>query len=126
MCGLEKKANQQRRPKVIITKSLLFFILAGLCEIGGGYLVWQWLREGKSAWLAVLGAIILVLYGVIPTFQPAHFGRVYAAYGGIFIVMALLWGWLIDKIAPDRIDLIGGTIALIGVSIMMYWPRTAG
>jgi len=109
---------------MVITKSLFFFILAGLCEIGGGYLVWQWLREGKSAWLAVAGAVILVLYGVIPTFQPAHFGRVYAAYGGIFIIMALLWGWLIDKIAPDRIDLIGSAIALIGVGIMMYWPRT--
>ena len=110
---------------MVIAKSLLFFILAGLCEIGGGYLVWHWLREGKSAWLAVAGAVILVLYGVIPTFQPAHFGRVYAAYGGIFIVMALLWGWLVDKITPDRIDLIGGTIALTGVCIMMYWPRTA-
>jgi small multidrug resistance family-3 protein len=109
----------------VIASSFFLFILAGLCEIGGGYLVWQWLREGKSAGLALLGAVILVLYGVIPTFQPAHFGRVYAAYGGIFIVMALLWGWLVDKIAPDRIDLIGAAIALVGVSIMMYWPRAA-
>ena len=110
----------------MITKSIFYFVLAGLCEIGGGYLVWQWLREGKSVWLAVLGAMILVLYGVIPTFQPAHFGRVYAAYGGIFILMALLWGWALDKIAPDKIDMIGSAIALIGVSIMMYWPRTSG
>jgi small multidrug resistance family-3 protein len=109
---------------MIIAKSIFYFVLAGLCEIGGGYLVWQWLRGGKSGWLAVLGAVILVLYGVIPTFQAAHFGRVYAAYGGIFIVMALLWGWLVDKITPDRIDLIGGAIALTGVCIMMYWPRT--
>jgi small multidrug resistance family-3 protein len=108
-----------------ITKSLGLFALAGLCEIGGGYLVWQWLREGKSLWFAVLGAVILVLYGVIPTFQPAHFGRVYAVYGGIFIVMALLWGYWVDKIIPDRIDLIGSTIALVGVLIMMYWPRPA-
>ena len=106
-----------------IAYSMILFMLAGLCEIGGGYLVWQWLREGKSIWFALLGAVILILYGVIPTFQPAHFGRVYAAYGGIFIVMALLWGWLVDKIAPDRIDLIGSAIALVGVSIMMYWPR---
>lgn len=110
---------------MVISKSILFFVLASLCEIGGGYLVWQWLREGKSAWLAVIGAVILVLYGVIPTFQPAHFGRVYAAYGGIFIVMALLWGWLVDKIAPDRIDLVGSAIAIVGVGIMMYWPRAA-
>ncbi|PIQ86117.1 MAG: hypothetical protein COV74_06040 [Candidatus Omnitrophica bacterium CG11_big_fil_rev_8_21_14_0_20_45_26] len=108
-----------------ITFSLFLFLLAGLCEIGGGYLVWQWLRGGKSAWLALFGAVILVLYGVIPTFQPAHFGRVYAAYGGVFIVMALLWGWLVDQIALDRIDLIGSAIALIGVCIIMYWPRAA-
>lgn len=106
-----------------ISKSLFYFVLAGLCEIGGGYLVWLWLREGKSVWVALIGAIILVLYGVIPTLQPAHFGRVYAAYGGIFIVMAILWGWKVDKIQPDRFDLIGAFISLIGVGIIMYWPR---
>jgi small multidrug resistance family-3 protein len=106
-----------------IVKSLFFFILAGLFEIGGGYLVWLWLRENKSAWLALLGAGILILYGVIPTFQAASFGRVYAAYGGIFIVMAMLWGWQIDGIVPDRFDFIGGTICLIGVFVIMYWPR---
>jgi small multidrug resistance family-3 protein len=109
---------------MVIAKSLFYFVLAGLCEIGGGYLVWLWLREKKSLWLAVLGAMVLILYGIIPTFQPAHFGRVYAAYGGIFIVMAMLWGWQIDRIPPDKFDLIGGFIALIGVCIIMYWPRT--
>ena len=67
--------------------------------------------------------MILVLYGVIPTLQPAHFGRVYAAYGGVFIVLSILWGWKIDGIAPDRFDLIGGVIAMMGVGIIMYWPR---
>jgi len=104
-------------------KSSLYFLLAGLCEIGGGYLVWLWLREGKPAWYALMGAVVLVLYGIIPTFQPAHFGRVYAAYGGVFIVLSILWGWKIDKITPDRFDLIGGFVALIGVAIIMYWPR---
>ena len=104
-------------------KSSLYFLLAGLCEIGGGYLVWLWLREGKPAWYALVGAVVLVLYGIIPTFQPAHFGRVYAAYGGVFIVLSILWGWKIDKITPDRFDLIGGFVALIGVAIIMYWPR---
>lgn len=108
---------------MVIAKSLLFFVLAGLCEIGGGYLVWLWLREGKSLWLALLGAVVLVLYGIFPTFQPSHFGRVYAAYGGIFIVMAILWGWKVDKISPDRFDLIGAMVALAGVAIIMYWPR---
>ncbi len=107
-----------------IAKSLFYFITAGLCEIGGGYLVWLWLREGKSIWVGFLGALVLVLYGVVPTFQPAHFGRVYAAYGGIFIVLSILWGWLVDRISPDRFDLIGGVLALAGVFVIMYWPRT--
>jgi small multidrug resistance family-3 protein len=106
-----------------IAKSLFYFLLAGLCEIGGGYLVWQWLREGKSLWFALVGAVVLVTYGIIPTFQSASFGRVYAAYGGIFIVLALLWGWHVDRIVPDRFDLLGGLIALAGVFVIMYWPR---
>jgi small multidrug resistance family-3 protein len=109
---------------MVITKSLVFFVLAGLFEIGGGYLVWLWLREGKSLWYAVGGAIVLALYGVIPTFQPAHFGRVYAAYGGVFVIMSILWGWKVDKIMPDRFDLIGAAVCLVGVSVIMYWPRT--
>ena len=70
--------------KIIVT--LLFFFVAGLCEIGGGYLVWLWLREKKTIVLGALGGIVLFVYGIIPTLQPAEFGRVYAAYGGIFIV----------------------------------------
>ena len=108
-----------------LTKSLVYFLAAGLCEIGGGYLVWLWLREGKSIWLAVMGALALCLYGVIPTLQPAGapFGRVYAAYGGIFIVLSIIWGRYVDKVVPDKIDMIGGTVCLIGVLIIMYWPR---
>jgi small multidrug resistance family-3 protein len=109
---------------VLVAKSALLFVAAGLCEIGGGYLVWLWLREGKSAWIATAGAIILVLYGIIPTLQPAHFGRVYAAYGGVFVVMSILWGWKVDRIAPDRFDLVGGLICLVGVGVIMYWPRS--
>ena len=104
-------------------KSILYFILAGLFEIGGGYLIWLWLREGKPISYAVTGGIILFLYGVIPTLQPSNFGRVYAAYGGVFIVLSIIWGWKIDKVTPDRFDLIGGLVALIGVCIIMYWPR---
>ena len=106
-----------------IAKSIFYFIIAGLCEIGGGYLVWLWLREGKKFWVALLGAVILIIYGIVPTFQPAHFGRVYAAYGGVFIVLSILWGWQVDKIAPDRFDLMGGALALAGVFVIMYWPR---
>jgi small multidrug resistance family-3 protein len=72
-----------------IAVSLVFFFIAGLCEIGGGYLVWLWLRDGMSWMLGVIGGFVLFAYGIVPTFQPSHFHRIYAAYGGIFIVMAL-------------------------------------
>ena len=85
----------------------------------------MWLREGRGWIIGLAGAAILVLYGVIPTLQPAHFGRVYAAYGGIFIVLSLLWGRRIDGVRPDRFDLFGGAVALAGVMIIMYWPRPA-
>ncbi len=104
-------------------RSVLLFVLAGLCEVGGGWLVWQWLRGGQSAAWGFGGAVVLVLYGIVPTFQPAHFSRTYAAYGGIFIVLSLLWGWLIDANTPDRFDLVGASIALVGVGVLMYWPR---
>jgi len=107
-----------------IAYSILWFVLAGLAEIGGGYLIWLWLREGHSAWLGLAGALALAAYGVIPTLQPAGFGRVYAAYGGVFIVLALAWGWGVDGNAPDRWDLLGATLALLGAGIMMYAPRT--
>ena len=106
-----------------VVKSIFYFILAGFCEIGGGYLIWLWLREGGAIWLAVLGGIVLVLYGVVATLQPANFGRVYAAYGGIFIAMAIIWGWQVDKVTPDRFDIIGGIICLLGMAVIMYWPR---
>jgi small multidrug resistance family-3 protein len=106
-----------------ILKSISIFILAGLCEIGGGYLVWLTLREEKPWWVGVLGGIILVGYGVVATWQPANFGRVYAAYGGIFIIMAIIWGWKVDGLIPDKFDLIGGAIALLGMLIIMYAPR---
>jgi small multidrug resistance family-3 protein len=104
--------------------SLFYFVVAGLCEIGGGYLVWLWLREAKPIWVAVVGALLLMLYGIIPTLQPASFGRVYAAYGGIFVILALLWGWWIDQTEPDRFDVVGAFVVLIGVLIIMYWPRS--
>jgi small multidrug resistance family-3 protein len=103
--------------------TILLFILAGIFEIGGGYLVWLWVREGKELIFAVFGVIVLFLYGVVPTFQPSYFHRIYATYGGIFVVMSLLWGWIFDKTLPDAYDLIGALIIIIGVSIIYYWPR---
>ncbi len=102
----------------------IIFILAGLAEIGGGYLIWLWLREGKSFWLGGFGGILLALYGAIATFQSfPSFGRVYAAYGGVFIVLSVLWGWGIDKKTPDLYDWIGAAICVIGVSVMLWAPR---
>jgi small multidrug resistance family-3 protein len=100
--------------------SLSLFFLAALFEIGGGYLVWLWLRENKGIAFGLLGGITLAIYGIIPTFQPANFGRVYAAYGGIFIVSSLIWGALVDKKRPDRYEVIGALISLLGVTIMFY------
>lgn len=106
-----------------IVQSLLYFVAAGLCEIGGGYLVWLWLREGKGLPVAIAGWLLLMLYGVIPTFQPTHFGRVYAAYGGVFILLALVWGWRVDGVRPDLYDWLGSAVAIAGVLIMMYARR---
>lgn len=106
-----------------VVKSLLLFILAGLCEIGGGYLMWLWLKENKPLWYGLLGAFILILYGVVATLQTSNFGRVYATYGGIFIVMSLLWAWKVDNFEPDKYDILGALIALFGVCIIFYMPR---
>ena len=94
--------------------SILFFILAGLAEIGGGYLVWLYMRDDKGLVYLISGAFILFLYG---------FGKVYAAYGGVFIVLSILWGWLVDGLRPDMYDIIGGIVCLVGVYIIMYAPR---
>ncbi|HEY1014048.1 MAG TPA: YnfA family protein [Herpetosiphonaceae bacterium] len=108
-----------------IARSMLLFGLAGLAEIGGGYLMWLWLREGRPLWVGALGGIVLVAYGILPTLQPAplDFGKVYAAYGGVFIVLSLLWGWAVDGVRPDAPSLVGAGIALIGAAIIVYWPR---
>ena len=106
-----------------LPSSLGLFVIAGLCEIGGGYLVWLWLREGRSPAYGIVGAIILVVYGILPTLQPADFSRVYAAYGGMFIVLSLLWGWGIDGVRPDRYDAMGALLCLAGMVVIMYAPR---
>ena len=106
-----------------LARSTVLFVVAGLCEIGGGYLVWQWWRHGHAWWVGGLGAATLFLYGIVPTYQPAHFGRVYAAYGGWFVVLSLAWGWAVDRTPADSYDLVGGLVCLAGVAIIMYSPR---
>jgi small multidrug resistance family-3 protein len=104
-------------------KSVTLFIIAGLFEIGGGYLVWQWWRNGASVLAGIAGGMVLFLYGIVPTYQAAHFGRVYAAYGGWFVVLSILWSWVLDQTAPDRYDILGAATCLAGVAIIMYAPR---
>jgi small multidrug resistance family-3 protein len=107
----------------IIIVSLVLFFAAALMEIGGGYLVWQWIREKKGIVIGLIGGIILFLYGIIPTLQPSHFGRTYAAYGGIFVISSIVWGMIVDKKKPDRFELIGSLIAVVGAVIIFYAPR---
>lgn len=109
-----------------LARSISLFVLAGVMEIGGGYLVWLWLREHRAFALGALGGLLLFLYGVVPTLQPAHFGRVYAAYGGVFVVLSLLWGWWLDGHRPDTADTVGAALCVVGVAIIMYWPRATG
>ena len=101
-----------------LTKSLFYFVRRVLRNRGWLF-VWLWRREAKSFGLGIVGAMLLVFYGFVPTLQRANFGRVYAAYGGVFIVLSLLWGWEIDRIRPNRFDLIGSLIALVCVFVIM-------
>jgi len=107
----------------VILATLGIFFLAALLEIGGGYLVWKWLREHKGKIFGLVGGLVLFLYGIVPTFQPAEFGRVYATYGGIFVVMSIIWGYWVDKKKPDRFEILGSMVVLVGVAVMFYFPR---
>ncbi len=106
-----------------VIMSIALFFAAALFEISGGYLVWLWLREKRGLLVGFIGGLILFIYGVLPTLQSAHFGRVYAAYGGIFIVSSIIWGAIVDKKAPDRYEIIGALVTLIGVLVIFYTPR---
>jgi small multidrug resistance family-3 protein len=107
-----------------VTRSLLLFALAALAEIGGAWLVWQGVREHRG-WIWVgAGVIALGLYGFVATFQSdPHFGRVLAAYGGVFVAGSPAWGMALDGFRPDRWDVVGALICLIGVAVIMYTPR---
>ena len=108
----------------MVARSALLFALAAVAEIGGAYLVWVGLRDGRGAWFVMLDGLALVAYGVIASLQPQdEFGRVLAAYGGVFIAGSLCWGVAFDGFRPDRFDLIGAALALAGVAVIMYVPR---
>jgi small multidrug resistance family-3 protein len=109
-----------------VVRSLLLFVLAALAEIGGAWLIWQGWREHRGLWWIAGGVIALGAYGFVATLQPsAEFGRILAAYGGIFVAGSLAWGMVVDKFRPDRWDVIGAVVCLIGVAVIMYAPRAA-
>ena len=106
--------------------SIGLFLLAGLAEVSGGWLVWQAVREGRPWWWALLGSLALVAYGFVPTLQPAQltFGRAFAVYGGFFIILSYAFGWILDGNKPDVGDWVGSSIALAGVLVALFWPRS--
>ncbi|SEG95518.1 small multidrug resistance family-3 protein [Nonomuraea solani] len=107
-----------------IIRSLLLFALAALAEIGGAWLVWQGVREQRGLLWMGAGVIALGLYGFVATLQPdANFGRILAAYGGVFVAGSLAWGMVVDGFRPDRWDVIGALVCLAGVLVIMYAPR---
>ena len=108
-----------------VVRSLLLFVLAAIAEIGGAWLVWQGIREHRGwAWVGA-GIVALGAYGFVATLQPdSHFGRILAAYGGIFVAGSLAWGMVFDGFRPDRYDIAGAGLCLVGVAVIMYVPRT--
>jgi small multidrug resistance family-3 protein len=111
---------------VTVVKSVLLFLLAAVAEIGGAWLVWQGVREHRGLWWTGAGVIALGLYGFVATLQPeANFGRILAAYGGVFVAGSLAWGMVADGFRPDRFDYLGAAICLLGVLVIMYAPRAA-
>ena len=107
-----------------VLRSVLLFVLAALAEIGGAWLIWQGVRQQRGlVWIGA-GIVALALYGFVATLQPdANFGRILAAYGGVFVAGSLAWGMLVDGFRPDRFDLIGALVCLVGVAVIMYAPR---
>ncbi|WP_329411156.1 YnfA family protein [Nocardia vinacea] len=107
-----------------IARSLLLFAIAVLAEIGGAWLVWQGWREHRGLLWIAAGVLALGAYGFVATFQPdPNFGRILAAYGGVFVAGSLAWGMIVDKFHPDRWDYLGAVLCLLGVAVIMYAPR---
>ena len=107
-----------------VVTTLALFLATALAEILGCYLPWLWLRQGRSAWLLLPAAASLALFAWLLTLHPAASGRVYAAYGGVYVCMALLWLWLVDSVKPTRWDLLGGGLCLLGMAVIMFAPRS--
>ena len=108
---------------MLVLRTVGLFVLTAMAEIVGCYLTLLWLRRGQSIWLLLPGALSLAAFAWLLTLHPAAAGRVYAAYGGVYVSVALLWLWLIDGVSPDRWDLIGVAVTLAGMAIIAFAPR---
>lgn len=109
-----------------VLRSLVLFALAALAEIGGAWLVWKGVREHRGLLWVGAGVVALGLYGFVATLQPdPNFGRILAAYGGVFVAGSLAWGMVVDGFRPDRWDILGALVCLLGVAVIMYAPRAA-
>ncbi len=104
-------------------KTLLLFAVTAVAEIVGCYLPYLWLKEGKSVWLLMPAAISLAMFAWLLTLHPAAAGRVYAAYGGVYIGVAIVWLWLVEGIRPTGWDILGASVAMSGMAIIMFSPR---
>ena len=105
-------------------QALLLFVATAVAEIIGCYLPWLWLKKGGSVWLLLPAAFSLGLFVWLLTLHPQAAGRTYAAYGGVYIGVALLWLWAVDGIRPTLWDAVGGSVALAGMAIIMFAPRS--
>lgn len=110
---------------VLIARSLILFVFSALAEIIGCYLPYLWLRQGRSPWLLLPAAASLLLFSWLLTLHPAASGRVYAAYGGVYIAVALVWLWRVDRVPLTRWDIAGASVALAGMAIIVWggWRR---
>ena len=111
---------------MVFLRTASIFLIAVTAELGGAYAVWRWRREGGTGWLALAGIAALFFYAFIQTYQPeTSFGRLFAAYAGVFLLGAMAWAWLVDDFQPDTADLIGAALVLAGIAVIL-WGREIG
>lgn len=110
-----------------VLKTAAIFVAAAVGELGGTYAVWRWRRAGSALGLLALGGAALLAYAIVQTYQPeSRYGRLYAAYAGVFLIGAMLWGWAVDGSAPDRFDVIGAVVVVIGAATILWGRRVFG